>query len=74
MPSKMKNKRKIKGAGIMDVLKNINTKLKEGKYISRGLDWASKSNIPLLSSYTAPLAQASNLAASLGYGKRKMKK
>jgi hypothetical protein len=68
-------KKNMKGKGIMDFLKNVNSKLKEGKYISRGLDWASKSNIPLLSAYSAPLSQASSLASSLGYGKkRKMKK
>jgi hypothetical protein len=68
-------KKNMKGKGFMDVLKNLNTKLKEGKYISRGLDWASKSNIPFLSTYSAPLSQASSLVSSLGYGrKKKMKK
>ncbi len=66
-------KKNMKGKGFMDVLKNLNTKLKEGKYISRGLDWASKSNVPLLSAYSAPLSAASSLASSLGYGKRRRK-
>jgi len=74
MPQK---KKYMKGKGIMDFLKNVNTKLKEGKYISKGLKYlgSAGSSIPVLGQYSTPLTQAGNLAATLGYGKkRKMKK
>jgi hypothetical protein len=59
-------KKSIKGNGVMDFLKNINTKLKEGKYISRGLKAVGTSGgLPIIGSYIAPyqstLLKAGNL-------------
>jgi len=51
-----KKKNKMKGSGIItDFLKNVNTKLKEGKYISRGLKTlGTAGNLPVIGSYIAP--------------------
>ena len=63
----------MKGSGFLSTLfegaKKINTKLKEGKYISSGLLMASK-----LGPYSNELSQASAIASQLGYGKRKKKR
>ena len=66
----------MKGNGIMDFLSNINSKLKSGKYISRGLKTVGTAGgLPVIGSYVAPYAstllKAGNIAESLGYGKKK---
>jgi len=71
-----KSKKAVKGMGVMDFLKGIHSKVKEGKYISKGLKMlGTAGNIPIVGSYVAPygsaLLKAGNVAESLGYGKKK---
>ena len=53
---------------VWDNVKRLNTKLREGKYISRGLALASK-----LGPYSNELMSASAIADQLGYGMKKKK-
>lgn len=75
MPRKS-NKKAMKGYGLMDTLKGLHSKIKEGKYISRGLKMlGTAGNIPIVGSYIAPyqgaLLKAGNVASEMGYGKKK---
>jgi len=66
-------KKNMKGKGFLDTLKNVHSKIKEGKYISKGLKYlgSAGSTIPFLGQYSTPLTQAGNLASTLGYGRKK---
>lgn len=77
---KSKSKKNQVGFGLLDSLKsgikNINEKLKSGKYISRGLKTlGTAGNVPIVGSYVAPyqstLLKAGQLAEDFGYGKKK---
>ena len=63
-----RRKKVLVGAGLLDTLKSLHNKLKEGKYISRGLN-ALNTVMP-----NAAIGHAHNLAAELGYGKRRKRK
>ena len=63
----MAYKKKMKGNGVMDFLSNINSKLKSGKYISRGLKTlGTAGSLPVIGSYVQPYAstllKAGNIA------------